>query len=54
MASTAAEPHRPSLPKSVLSHRNRVAAARVQLIIDKRLGRETPEWIRRLAEDEDS
>lgn len=38
----------------VLSHRNRVAAARVQLIIDKRLGRETPEWIRRLAEDEDS
>lgn len=51
---TTVESRRPSLPKSVRSRRNRVAAARVQVIIDKRRGRVTPDWIRELAESKDS
>lgn len=52
MATTAVEPRR-NLPKSVRSHRNKVAAARLQVIIDKQRGRSTPEWIRQLAESKD-
>lgn len=31
--------------------RTAVSAAQLQLVIDRRLGRETPDWVRRIAED---
>ena len=39
-----------SITPSVRSQRNRVAAARLRVTVDKRLGIETPKWIRELAE----
>lgn len=36
---------------SVRSHRNRVAAARLRVTVDKQLGIETPVWIRELAKE---
>lgn len=54
MATIAVEPRRPSLPKAVRSHRNKVAAARLRVVIDKRRGTKTPEWIRQLADSKDS
>lgn len=52
MATTAAEEApQGGFPKSVLSHRNKVAAARLRISLDRQLGVDTPQWIRDLAED---
>lgn len=39
----------PSVVTSVRSPRNRAAAARLRVAVDKKLGVETPAWIRELA-----
>lgn len=40
----------PSMPPSVRSPRNKAAAARLRVALDKKLGVETPDWIRELAQ----
>lgn len=50
MATTASKSDvTPSVVKSVRSPRNRAAAARLRVAVDKKLGLETPKWIRELA-----
>lgn len=39
----------PSVIESVRSPRNRAAAARLRVAVDKKLGVDTPAWIRELA-----
>lgn len=39
---------------SVRSHRNKVAAARLRVTVDKQLGIDTPAWIRELAAETES
>lgn len=52
MAAIATEgDSKPSLPRAVRSARNKVAAARLRVAVDKQRGVPTPKWIRDLAEN---
>jgi len=52
MTSTAPDSKQPSsISKTVLSHRNRVAAARLRVTVDRQRGTETPAWIKQLANE---
>jgi len=50
MATTAAESGQPGVPQAVRSERNKIAAARLRVAVDKQRGVATPQWIRELAD----
>jgi hypothetical protein len=46
----AAEPERAERRPGSSDRRVQIAAARLRVVLDERLKRETPEWVKRLAE----